>query len=513
MGGGAVALQYHRDTSFGPQRWPRPGVPEFVPMDPRNQPRPFKRYPQARLHDLPEFLPPRGAPATDALSGGVSLTEPELDIEMLARLLYFSAGVTRFAGPPEQPTWFRAAPSAGNLHPLEVYVVAGAMPGLDPGLYHFAPDVFGLEELARGECRPALADAAAAPQVEVSPFALVLTGIPWRTAWKYGERGLRHVYWDAGAVLANLLAVAEGYGIPARVLLGFVDTVLSQQLGIDGVEEFPVAVVTVGTPRDVLTPVECQSAGLAPTPLSPMPINFPLIVQAQQAGNLANAYEVATWREAERPGLPTAADVVEPPSGSRPEPIEAVILRRGSTRRMRHGVVPTELLTWGMAVATRHVPADAIAAGTSLLAHELAVHCVRGLAPGLYHWVNGVPAPYRSGSEDVVRQLSQRMCLDQELAADSAYTDFACADLDLVVGGYGDRGYRVAQFEAGVAAERLQLAAFALDHGGTGLTFSDEEVSAVFGTKAACMLAVAIGVPAYRALPGGPPRRPTQLAG
>jgi SagB-type dehydrogenase family enzyme len=510
--GGEVARLYHRETSFGPRRWPAPGVPGFTPMDPRNRPRPFKRYPQALVHDLPEDLPPCGAPAADVLSGRAPLTDPVVDRDLLARLLFYSAGVTRVAGPPADASWFRAAPSAGNLHPVEVYVVAGAMPGLDPGLYHFAPDVFGLEELSRGECRPAVADAVAAPEVAASQFVLVVTGIPWRTAWKYGERGLRHVYWDAGAVLANFLAVAAGHGLRARLLFGFVDSALSDLLGINRVEEFPVAVATVGLPADPRTPADCDSNGLASTPLSPDPIEFPLITRAQRAGDLATAEQVAAWRAAAPAGLPRAQQQADPPRGARDEPIELVILRRGSTRRMRRGAVPAELLHWGLAVATRHVPAEAIPAGATLLVHELAIHAVNGVQPGLYHWIEGAPQPYQVGPEESVRRLTRGLCLDQRLGGDSAYTDFACADLDLVLGGYGDRGYRLAQFEAGVAAERLQLAAFALDHGGTGLTFSDEEVSAAFGTSAACMLAVSIGIPAYQARPGGPPGRPTQLA-
>jgi hypothetical protein len=165
-----------------------------------------------------------------------------------------------------------------------------------------------------------------------------------------------------------------------------------------------------------------------------------------------------------------------------------------------------------MAVATRHVPADAIPAGASLLSHELAVHAVRGLEPGLYHWVDGAPRLYQAASESVVRQVSRQVCLDQELGGDSAFTEFSFADLDRLFDAYGDRGYRVAQFEAGVSAARLQLAAFTLDHGGTGLTFSDDDVAALFGTGAACMLAVSVGIPAYRARPGGAPGKPTQLA-
>ena len=51
----------------------------------------------------------------------------------------------------------------------------------------------------------------------------MLTGIPWRTAWKYRDRGYRHLFWDSGAILANLLALAEAAALPARLLLGFVD--------------------------------------------------------------------------------------------------------------------------------------------------------------------------------------------------------------------------------------------------------------------------------------------------
>ena len=42
---------------------------------------------------------------------------------------------------------------------------------------------------------------------------VVLTGIHARTGWKYMERGYRHVWWDAGTMLANLLALAAADGL------------------------------------------------------------------------------------------------------------------------------------------------------------------------------------------------------------------------------------------------------------------------------------------------------------
>jgi SagB-type dehydrogenase family enzyme len=512
MGSGEVARRYHRDTNQAPRRLPRSDVSGFMPMDPRNRPEPFKRYPQAPVHPLPTDLPPKGAPAAVALSGRVPAAETAPDLELLARLLFFSAGVTRVAR-GASPIWFRAAPSAGNLHPLEMYVVADATVGLKPGLYHFAPDAFGLEQLSTGDCRAALAEAVAAPEIAASPLVLVLTGIPWRTAWKYAERGWRHVYWDAGTLLANLFAVADAYGQPVRVLVGFVDAAVCRRLGIDGVAEFPVAVMTVGAGRDTSAsaggPTEPRATATA---LSPMPIEFPLITRAYQAGELTTTEQVVAWRTRSLDRPPGAPNGVDPLAEVHPTPIESVVLRRGSTRQMRPAVAPPELLHWAMAVASRQVPADAVPAGTSLLSHQLAVHAVRGVESGLYRVVDGKAELHRAAPETDVRRLSEHLCLDQPLGGDSAYTDFICADLDAVLHAYGDRGYRLAQLEAGVAAGRLQLAAFALGHGGTGLTFYDQEISAAFDTRAACLLAVSIGRPAYQAKPGGPPGRPTQLS-
>jgi hypothetical protein len=110
----------------------------------------------------------------------------------------------------------------------------------------------------------------------------------------------------------------------------------------------------------------------------------------------------------------------------------------------------------------------------------------------------------RAGAE---RNCTRSFCLGQDLCGDAAATVFHCVQLEPILQALGARGYRAAQLEGGVAAERLQLVAFALGFGATGLTFLDD-VSAFFGTRAAPMLAVAVGVAAYGARPG---KRPAQL--
>jgi nitroreductase len=152
-----------------------------------------------------------------------------------------------------------------------------------------------------------------------------------------------------------------------------------------------------------------------------------------------------------------------------------------------------------------------VPAGRTLLSHYLSVHAVDGHRPGRYRRTDGALTAHRLMPAAEARVAAARLCLGQPLGGDSGYTLFACARLDEVLEALGDRGYRVAQAEAGIVVGRLQLAAFALGYGATGLTFYDDEVAAGFGTDAACMMACAVGVPAYRSVPGGPPGRPARL--
>ena len=200
---------------------------------------------------------------------------------------------------------------------------------------------------------------------------------------------------------------------------------------------------------------------------------------------------------------------VEPPARVADEPIEAVILRRGSTRLMRRETVRRELLTWGLSAAARAVRGDFAGEGATLLEHFVSVHDVEGVAPGAYRWRGDRLEQGRAGEQ---REIAAHLCFDQPLGGDSAYTVFHAAGLGEVLGALGSRGYRAAQLEAGIAAGRLALAAFTLGYGATGLTFYDEAVAQFFATRAACMLVTAVGVPDYTNTPGGHPGAPTELA-
>src|SRR5262249_51575835 len=162
---------------------------------------------------------------------------------------FFTSGVTRVArskhDPEGRPMYMRAAASAGNAHPLETYVVCGELAGVPAGLHHFDPFACALRTLRDRDVRGQLAQAAVDEAVASAPISVVISGVPWRTTWRYADRGLRHVYWDVGTALAQLLAVAAAAGLESRLLLGFVDAEVSHLVGVDGATEFPAAIVVL----------------------------------------------------------------------------------------------------------------------------------------------------------------------------------------------------------------------------------------------------------------------------
>jgi SagB-type dehydrogenase family enzyme len=484
----------HRSTLHGePVAHPERLLP-FRPLDPSNRPHPFKSYSGADVSLLPRSLRPSSLPAVDVLSGRRA-ERRELDDELLGTLLFLAAGVSRVTGAAGgEPIWFRTAMSAGNLHPVEVYVLSDAV-------YHYQPLEHALVPLRRD-------------RTVGEGITLVLTGIPFRTSWKYGERGWRHLWWDAGTLLANLLAAADAHGVPAQVITGFPDADVAALVGIDDIDEMPLALVHLGDAQlqlpsaDGLDPPDVQAG-----PAAPHVLRFPLVLEAQAATTL-DAAEVATWqRAADGAGLP-APSLVAPPAGPSVDPtdrIEDVILRRGSTRMFLRELAAAPLLDWALAAAARAAPLDAAAGGT-LLEHLVNVHDVDGTAPGGYRYTaDGGLKGHIPG--DDVRAVATHLCLDQPLGGDSAYTVFHAADLDRLLDHLGGRGYRAAHLEAGIAAGRLALNSFALTGGATGLTFYDGEVSRRFAADLAPLLATAVGLPATVPAPGGTPGAPAELGG
>ena len=145
----------------------------------------------------------------------------------------------------DQP--LRPWPSAGGLYPLDVYVIAANVDGLEPGIYHHNVLTSELERLPGRAPEEILRDGFFYQDFIVSSAAvLLLTAVFDRTIAKYGERGYRLVLLDAGHAAQNALLDAERLGLPAVAVGGFCDDALAADVGLDGLDEAVVHTVVLG---------------------------------------------------------------------------------------------------------------------------------------------------------------------------------------------------------------------------------------------------------------------------
>ena len=247
---GDTARLYHRLSSYsGDPRaaWPTPIDHPLVRQDFAPNHRPTfpahrKVYPDSiPTVELPTAWPPVHAPALDVLAGRHASPARKLDLAGLARLLHLSAGVVRVAVRRDGRRFlFRPAGSAGGLFPLELYVAGRGVAGLPDGVYWYDPVAHSLRLVG--------------PAPEGDATTIVVTGIPWRTGWRYAERGYRHMYWDAGTMLANTLALAEAGGYRPGFRTRFPDAAVARLVGADGTQEFPLAIVTIGRGAPAIGP-------------------------------------------------------------------------------------------------------------------------------------------------------------------------------------------------------------------------------------------------------------------
>jgi hypothetical protein len=425
----------------------------------------YKRYAQPLPRvPLPRDLPPTTAPAVAVLAGIADVAHTELDLPHLSRLLHLSAGVVRTTERPYATWLFRAAGSAGGRFPVELYVAVPEGLAVPAGVHWYDPQDHAIVRVG-------------SPPRGGAP-AIVVTGVPWRTGWRYRERGYRHVYWDAGTMLAQLLAVADSAGLTARLHTRFPDAAVATLVGADGVHEWPVAVVALGDGAPALDATGSADAG----EVDATPVEFPLVTAAQRAGE----------RDTLGPPWDRGAPVDVPVKGA--DPVEVVVLARGSKRRMDPTrSLPESLLRTSLGAALRGVP----------LPHFVVVHDVEGMAPGVYRWPE-LSAPVRPGA---MREELYRVCLDQGLGRDAAFVVIAATD----VGALNDREYREANLAAGLVEGRLHLLAYSLGASACGMTFIDSEVPAVLREPLDALLFTCVGVPEYASATGGLPGAPTAV--
>ena len=156
-----------------------------------------------------------------------------LTLEQIGQLTWAAQGQDAHSG-------YRTAPSAGATYPLELFVVSS------DGLFHYLPAKHSLEKLTDQDLRAALASAGWGQGfIKAAPLTLVFAAQFPRTTKRYGQRGIRYVYMEAGHAAQNVHLQAEALGLGSVAVGAFDDTSVSKVLSLSDYLE-PIYLVVAG---------------------------------------------------------------------------------------------------------------------------------------------------------------------------------------------------------------------------------------------------------------------------
>jgi SagB-type dehydrogenase family enzyme len=168
-----------------------------------------------------------------------SYKDKPLTLAEISQLLWAAQGITSSRG-------LRAAPSAGALYPLEIYVVTGNVNDLPDGIYNYKPLKHTLARIVKGDKRNELCNAALGQSsIKTAAAVIVFSAVYERTTMKYGDRGIHYVYIETGHAAQNVFLQAVSLDLGTVVIGAFHDDAVKEVLKMPDMEK-PLYIMPVG---------------------------------------------------------------------------------------------------------------------------------------------------------------------------------------------------------------------------------------------------------------------------
>ncbi len=482
-----IAAIYHQETKYYETKM----AEQQKPLKWDAQPAPFKSYHTEKKIDLAPYLPLR----TNPFTGKPIEPVPEengypFTLGSLSRLLYFTNGVTGILQYPNgESLAMRAAPTAGGLYPVELYVAVRNNSVLEDGIYNFQANDHSLVLVWEGDFWTELGKYCFDHEaIEPANLLLISTAVFQRSAWRYHERAYRRILLDAGHVLGNLVAYAPEEGFFSYPIGEFVDHLLNRLLFLEEDLEAILSVVALPQNPVHIDPSQKKIPQHQSAKTEENSAMDPLLLQLHKGSSIQDLNTEAP----EQNPTPDSEETLEQKYHLKEttlltgEPIDwaggvgQTILLRRSTRAFTGESFSREelaaLLEYSY-VATSRSPLFA----PSYLETYILVQHIDGLEKGVYYYapLNRELRLIYAGDFET---QSWHFCLGQELARDAAALVIHTAHLENAMTQYGNRAYRYLHIDAGHIGERINLAAIKLGLGVSGIGgFYDDEVNALLG--------------------------------
>ena len=154
---------------------------------------------------------------------------------------------------------FGPYPSAGGLHPLEIYPVVYGVESIEPGIYHYHSFKHQLTQLQSDPEHRAALMALARHKMGVRSHAgpavlFLITAVFGRTCWKYRGMAYQAILMETGALYQTMYLVATMLGLAPCAVGAFPERATAEMLGIDSRDEAQVGMFALGVPEQSATP-------------------------------------------------------------------------------------------------------------------------------------------------------------------------------------------------------------------------------------------------------------------
>lgn len=528
----ALVRQYHQLSKHRFDGYAK--GPETIDWD--SQPDPFRRFAGAPVIELPllqdcqrdevinrlrtldfnALFVPQHSEAESAAT--------KYSLQTLGFMLEYSLALSAWKQYGGARWSLRCNPSSGNLHPTEAYLITRGVENLADGVYHYRADLHALEL----RCAFAETSGVDTPQVFVG-----LSSVPWREAWKYGERAYRYCQLDTGHALAGIAIGANllGWSLESQSLP---DHELTQLLGtsrqtdfVAGEEEYADCLLqlqcgdhrdkssesTAAANQQVLQSL-CAAAASGEWYGKAEVLDRHHFYQWPVIDELTQALQHPPTSEAANPLSSTAesanTDFPAALQGDYREPLSFLIRQRRSAQAF-DGY--TSISREKFFVILDHLLPRVTIAPWSLLPSSPGIHCVifvhrvEGITPGLYafarsesgeallrqqlreqfSWQKVAEAPEHLPFYELIHAKAERtaakLSCQQGIAGDSAFSLSMLAEFAGTIDTQPQR-YRELYWEAGALGQQLYLEAEGIGLQGTGIgCFFDDPVHELFGIQ------------------------------
>lgn len=236
-----IGEQFHHQTSLS---WETILKGIFKPAI--KKPSGVKTYPEVKVIKLPQ-PDYKGLTLEEAIKKRRSrrnYSSKPITFSQLSQLLFSAQGITgKMYG-----ISLRAVPSAGALYPFEIYLIVNNVENLEKGIYHYSSLRHSIELIREGDFRREIVQAGLNQKMlGEAGVVFVLSAVFGRTYFKYGERGYRYIYMEAGHISQNIYLQATSLGLGSVSVGAFLDKEVNQLIGIDGKEEAVIYLHPVGS--------------------------------------------------------------------------------------------------------------------------------------------------------------------------------------------------------------------------------------------------------------------------